>query len=107
MLGMGTGKMTKIEQKQEEELVTVGVWSKIKHWWRTLIREEWELTVFFPGDVKFLEDGSRIESGAPKTYRPKEIKKISTTHIIFVDLLGVKHEIKVVNPVGYDLRKIY
>ena len=58
-------------------------------------------------DVKFLEDGSRIESGAPKTYRAKEIKKISTTHIIFVDLLGVKHEIKVVNPVGYDLRKIY
>ena len=37
----------------------------------------------------------------------KEIKKISTTHIVFVDLLGVKHEIKVVNPVGYDLRKIY
>ena len=56
---------------------------------------------------KILEDGSRIESGAPKTYRAKEIKKISTTHIIFVDLLGVKHEIKVVNPVGYDLRKIY
>jgi hypothetical protein len=24
-----------------------------------------------------------------------------------VDLLGIKHEIKVVNPVGYDLRKIY
>ena len=67
MLGTGTEKMTKIEQKQEEKLVTVGVWSKIKHWWRTVIREEWELTVFFPGDVKFLEDGSRIESGAPKT----------------------------------------
>ena len=49
-------------------------------------------TVFFPGEVN-LEDGSRIETGAPKTYRAKEIK-ISTTHMIFVDLLGVKHEIK-------------
>ena len=54
----------KIEQKQEEELVTVSLWAKIKHWWRTLIREEWELTVFFPGDTHFLEDGSRIESGS-------------------------------------------
>jgi hypothetical protein len=97
----------KIEQKQEEKLVTVGLWAKIKHWWRTLIREEWELTVFFPGDTHFLEDGSRIESGSPKTYRAKQMIKISTTHIIFIDLLGVKHEIKVVAPVGYDLRKIY
>jgi hypothetical protein len=96
-----------IEQKQEETLVTVTLWSKIKHWWRTLIREEWELTVFFTGDIKFLEDGSRIESQAPKTYRAKAIKKLTTTHIIFVDLLGVTHEIKVVSPVGYDVRKIY
>ena len=68
-----------IEQKQEETLVTVTLWSKIKHWWRTLIREEWELTVFFTGDIKFLEDGSRIESQAPKTYRAKAIKKLTTT----------------------------
>ena len=66
----------KIEQKQEEVLVTVSFWAKIKHWWRTVIREEWELTVFFPGETRFLEDGSRIESGDPKTYRAKELKKI-------------------------------
>ena len=80
---------------------------KIKHWWLTLIREEWELTIFFPGETKVLPDGTRIESGNPKTYRAIELKKISTTHLIFVDLDGVKHEIKVVNPVGYDLRKVY
>ena len=85
LLGTGIEKMTdkKIEQKQEEKLVTVSIWSKIKHWWRTLIREEWELTVFFPGEVKFLEDGSRIESGAPKTYRAKEIKRL-LQHISFL-----------------------
>jgi len=80
---------------------------KIKHWWLTLIREEWELTIFFPGETKVLPDGTRIESGNPKTYRAKDLKKVSTTHIIFVDTSGVKHEIKVVNPVGYDLRKVY
>ena len=80
---------------------------KIKHWWLTLIREEWELTVFFPGEARFLVDGTRIESTNPKTYRAKDLKKVSTTHIIFVDTSGVKHEIKVVSPVGYDLRKIY
>ena len=34
----------------------------------------------FQGDVKFLEDGSRIESGAPKTYRAKEIKRLVQHH---------------------------
>jgi len=85
----------------------VNMIQKIKHWWLTLIREEWELTVFFPGETRFLVDGTRLESTNPKTYRAKELKKISTTHLIFVDLEGVKHEIKVVNPVGYDLRKVY
>lgn len=104
---MAKEKVKVIEQKQEETLVVVGWWAKIKHWWRTLWREEWEITIFFPSEIKFLEDGSRIESTSPKTYRAKNISKLSTTNIIFTDLLGVKHEIKVVNPVGYDVRKIY
>lgn len=102
--------MAELEEiTQEKEIVDVklSTWAKLRHWWRTLWREEWELTIFFPGEVKFLADGSRIESGSPKTYRAKALKKLSTTHIIFVDLLGVTHEIKVVNPVGYDVRKIY
>tara|TARA_B100000902_G_scaffold400039_1_gene474902 strand:+ start:3366 stop:3680 length:315 start_codon:yes stop_codon:yes gene_type:complete len=100
-------KKNKIHQEQEVEFVHVGVWAKIKHWWRTIWREEWELTVYFIGTTKFMEDGSRISDLAPKTYRAKAIKKLTQTHIIFVDLLGIKHEIKVVDPVGYDLRKIY
>lgn len=63
--------------------------------------------MFFPGETKFLPDGTRIDSNAPKTYRAKKIVKLTNSHMIFVDLIGVKHEIKVVNPVGYDLRKIY
>jgi|TARA_B110000908_G_scaffold41907_1_gene50898 hypothetical protein len=100
-------KKKTIQQDQEVELVTVTIWSKIKHWWRTIWREEWEITIYFIGSTKFFEDGSRVSEFAPKTYRCKAIKKLTQTHIIFIDLLGIKHEIKVVEPVGYDLRKIY
>ena len=92
---------------QEEQAVKAGIWSKIKNWWLTLIKEEWELTIFFPGESKFLPDGTRIDSGAPKTYRAKKIIKLTQTHMIFIDVSNIRHEIKVVNPVGYDLRKIY
>jgi hypothetical protein len=95
------------EDQEIDSIKKEGLWSKIKLWWFTLWKEEWELTVFFPGEIKFLADGSRIESTSPKTYRAKSITKLSTTHIIFVDLQGINHEIKVVNPVGYDVRKIY
>lgn len=54
-----------------------------------------------------MPDGSRVESVSPKTYKCKKIVKLKQTHIIFVDLENKRHEIKVVNPVGYDLKKIY
>ena len=65
------------------------------------------INYFFAGDSRTLEDGSHLKTVAPKTYRAKAIKKLTTTHIIFIDLLGVTHEIRVVEPVGYDVRKIY
>lgn len=83
------------------------MWNKIKNWWFTLIKEEYELTIFFPGKTEILGDGTRITSGNPKTYRAGVIKKATPNHFIFVDLDGRKHEIKVVDPVGYDLKKIY
>lgn len=76
---------------------------KIKLWFT----EEYELTVFFPGPAQVMPDGSRIESGAPKTYHCKKIVKLTTKHIIFVDMEGKRHEIKMVSDVGYDLKKIY
>ena len=81
--------------------------NKIKHWWLTLIREEYELTIYFPGKTEVLESGARIESADPKTYKAKAIKKLTPKHIIFIDLEGRKHEVKTVNAVGYDITKIY
>lgn len=96
------------ESNQEDTEVTKpSIWAKFKQWWLTLTKEEWELTIFFPGDTKILPDGTRIESSAPKTYRCTAIQKLTNTHIIFIDTSGIRHEINVVNPVGYDSRKIY
>lgn len=83
------------------------MWNKIKHWWLTLIKEEYELTIYFPGKIELLENGSRIETIDPKTYRAKAVKKLTPKHIIFIDLEGRKHEVKTVNSVGYDITKIY
>lgn len=40
-------KRKEIHQVEEETLITVSLWARIKHWWRTLVREEWEITIFF------------------------------------------------------------
>ena len=76
-------------------------------WLKTLFLEEYELTVFFKGETKVLADGTRIESGAPKTFRVKKIKKLSEKHIIFIDVDKKRHEIKTTEPTGYNLIKIH
>jgi len=83
------------------------MFSKIKNWWLTLIKEEWELTIFHVGESQILSDGSRVEQFKPKVYRVKALTKISPTHFKFVNVDGQKHEIKTVTPVGYNLVKIY
>tara|TARA_Y100000287_G_scaffold119974_1_gene96586 strand:+ start:784 stop:1023 length:240 start_codon:yes stop_codon:yes gene_type:complete len=76
-------------------------------WLKRLLYEEWEITIFYPAETRVLADGTRVESLKPKTYRAKALKKISEKHFKFIDTDGVLHEIKVVNPVGYDIKKVY
>ena len=76
-------------------------------WLKKLFKEEWELTIFFPAETRVLVDGTRVESVSPKTYRAKALKKISEKHFKFIDTNGTLHEIKVVTPVGYDIKKVY
>jgi len=54
-----------------------------------------------------MPDGARITEGAPKTWRVAKIKKLSPKNIVFIDTDKRKHEIKTVEPVGYNLTKIY
>jgi len=81
--------------------------SRIKEWWLKFWLEEFELTIFFPGKTTILADGSRVTEGAPKTWRVRNIKKLSPKHIVFIDIDKRKHEIKTTEPVGYNLTKIY
>ena len=75
---------------------------KIKLWFL----EEYELTVYFV-KTDIMPDGSRVESASPKTYHAKKIVRLKQTHIILWIRENKSDEIKVVNPVGYDLKKIY
>ena len=81
--------------------------SKIKEWWKKLWKDEFELTIFFPGSVTTMPDGSKIESNVPKTWKVSQIGKITPTHFVFFDTEKRKHVIKTTAPVGYNLIKIY
>lgn len=83
------------------------MWSKITKWWYGLFHDAYELTIYFPDQVVELPDGSKKAGFNPKTYNVKILKKINAKHFIFIDLEGCRNEIKVVDPVGYDLKKLY
>ena len=105
-----TVQTKKTELAQDTGVVDSGVVvrkSRIKEWWLRFWLEEYELTVFFPGKTTIMPDGARITEGAPKTWRVAKIKKLSPKNIVFIDTDKRKHEIKTVEPVGYNLTKIY
>jgi hypothetical protein len=83
------------------------MWNKFLKWWYGLFHDQYELTIYFPDQVVELPDGSKKAGFNPKTYKVKILKKVDAKHFIFIDLDGCLNEIKVVNPVGYDLKKLY
>ena len=80
---------------------------KLLDWFKKLFLERWELVIYFPGEVRTLEDGTKVEKYAPKTYQVKKVKKLTEKHMIFIEENGNLHEVRVVSPVGYDLTKVY
>ena len=74
---------------------------------KTLFLEEYVLTIYFPDKIQKNPDGSTIQGFAPKTFNCKAIKKLSDKNIVFIDTDDIRHEVKVTQPVGYDLKKIY
>lgn len=81
-------------------------WSLLR-WIKEFIFEQYELTIFFVGTVHILQNGARVETFSPKKYYAKSIKKLTEKHIIFIDTANIRHDIKVITPVGYSLKKIY
>jgi len=93
---------------QDKPLVDEGAQRpSIVRWFKEFFFEQYELTIFFPGEVHIQFDGTRVETFAPKKYYAKKIKKLSDKNIIFIDTANIQHVIKVTTPVGYSLKKIY
>ena len=82
-------------------------WDGIVNWFKTLWLEQYELTVYFPDQIVTNPDGSTVQGFSPKTFDAVSFKKLTTTHIIFIDTDKKRIEIKVTSPVGYDLKKVY
>lgn len=79
----------------------------IKNFFKWVFTDEWEVTIYYKGDTKVLPDGTRIENGAPNTYKARKLIKITDKHFIFVDTDNVRHEIKLVESVSYQIKKTF
>jgi len=80
----------------------------IKNWWNTLIKEEFELTVWFDNGVVTDELGSETpKPKSKKVFRLKSISKRNPSHVKGVDIDGHNFEIRTVKPFDYMIRKIY
>ncbi len=80
----------------------------IINWWNTLIKEEFELTVWFDGGVVIDADGNTTPNPkSKKVFSLKSISKRTPTHVKGVELDGKAFEIRTVQPFDYMIRKIY
>ena len=76
------------------------------NWLAGLFIDEFEVTIYFPGDVIELEDGTSILSYNPKQYTCRRVKIISDTEFRLYKTDGQVVRIKTVEPVGFDITKV-
>ena len=76
------------------------------NWLAGLFIDEFEVTIYFPGDVIELEDGSNRLSYNPKQYTCRRVKIISDTEFRLYKTDGQVVRIKTVEPVGFDITKV-
>lgn len=77
-------------------------------WWNSLWREEYQLKIYFPGEIATLADGSTVEKpAAEKQFVAKKLIKTTPKHFIWIDLKDRRHEIKFLKPVVFHIIKIY
>ena len=80
----------------------------IKQWWYGVIREQYELTVWFEDSCTTnLETMEETFTRTRKTFQMKDISKHTNNHIKGVDINGCAVEIKTVKPFDYHIVKIY
>jgi len=82
------------------------IWNSIKAKIDAWLHDEFEVTIYFAGEVIEKPDGSKVATGAPKTYVCSKLIKVTETHFKLMTTDKRLVEIKTVAPVGYDVVKI-
>ena len=67
--------------------------------------DEFEVTIYFPGEVIELDDGKKRMTYNPKLYVCKRVKILSETQFRLFLTNGQVVNIKTVEPVGFDIVK--
>tara|TARA_B100001250_G_scaffold104529_1_gene88201 strand:+ start:6716 stop:7009 length:294 start_codon:yes stop_codon:yes gene_type:complete len=76
-------------------------------WWKTLIYEEYKLTIYFVASKVVDERGNEIYSREPKHYKASKFYSLKPKFIKFKDDENQIIEIKSEEPMNWDLVKVY
>ena len=96
--------------------VTEEVEEKIEHevkdnflvrWWKTVIYEEYKLTIYFAAAKVVDERGNEIYSRTPKHYKATKLYSLKPNFIKFKDNENQVIEIKSTEPMNWNLVKVY
>ena len=78
---------------------------KFIDWIVAFFIDEYEVTIYFPGEVVELEDGKKKMTYNPKSYTCKRVKLLNETQFRLFLTNGQVVQIKTVEPVGFDIVK--
>lgn len=81
--------------------------SWLVRWWKTLIYEEYKLTIYFVAAKIIDERGNEIYSREPKHYKASKFYSLKPKFIKFKDDEDQIIEIKSEEPMNWDLVKVY
>lgn len=84
------------------------MWQKLVEWWHSLWREEYILTIYFPGETTTLADGSTVEKPASqKEFVAKKLLKKGPKQFKWIDTDDREHELTFLKPVVFHVIKVY
>ena len=78
---------------------------RIINWLVGIFIDEFEVTIYFPGEVIELDDGTKRETYNPKHYTCRRVKILSDTEFRLYKTDGQVVRVKTVEPVGFDITK--
>jgi hypothetical protein len=81
---------------------------KIWEWLKSLFVDRYEITIYFPGPVTEMPDGSKVHGANPKTFICKKKPVVSKDKCLFrfATLEKKVYKVETTSPVGYDIVKV-